>query len=451
MSKTRPSKRLARHQATAPYSTPSKITQEEGDVKRNSSFLVNQVGRLFLSKDLSDCTLLARTGKGKGSYKRFPAHRQILGACSDYWRGLLCGQFREAHQSEIKIEDVSADVLEEVLRFVYCGHVQLTADILVDVIMAAKQFQLDELRDYCLEQVRQQMTPEFCCTLLESTDDLDLDDLKAECRRYLGTSADMVFETPELAKKLSKETLLWLLKNSDMTVDEYVVFQGVCMWCEAHANDPNDKEELRALYEPFELLVRYPLIHPRELAEEVRLTGVVKESLLLDAWEHLHGINTSRQPQWMLPRSSHLRWRIPWDKFKTEEKYVDSHPIHINGNTFRMRIFPKGTDGTSTHLSLFVAINKDAATEKTWRTAAKFSISLVNQVNEAKTEKKNYEAKFKHDTLDWGHRQFVKLSDVVAENSGFIVNNTMVLDTFFEEVWVPADTPAESEAEDAEA
>eukprot|EP00124_Ichthyophonus_hoferi_P006102 Ihof_evm1s1205 gene=Ihof_evmTU1s1205 len=206
MSKLRPNRRG--HKLP---STPYKVTKDktgtplEGEVQCGS-ILTSQVGRLFLNKDMSDVTLLARGGKAmKGAYRKFPVHRQILANCSDYWRALLCGSFKEAHQSEIKIEDTSADTLEEVLRFVYCGSVHITPTNTVELLMAAKVFQLDVLKDTCLDYAWDNMTIDLCFSLLEAASTgLGLDDLKDVCIAFVLDNGNEVLNDFKLLGRMNK-------------------------------------------------------------------------------------------------------------------------------------------------------------------------------------------------------------------------------------------------------
>jgi hypothetical protein len=70
-------------------------------------------GKLVEAPGLADVVLLVEGG-------RFPAHRAVLAARSEYFRGLLLSGMQEGSgQPEIALEEVSAGAFRAVLRYLY--------------------------------------------------------------------------------------------------------------------------------------------------------------------------------------------------------------------------------------------------------------------------------------------------------------------------------------------
>lgn len=66
--------------------------------------------------------------------KKFPVHKVILAAQSQYFEALLFGDLRESSQSEIELKEVKVDPFKELLRYIYTGCLSL-ADLNEKVII----------------------------------------------------------------------------------------------------------------------------------------------------------------------------------------------------------------------------------------------------------------------------------------------------------------------------
>ena len=91
----------------------------------NNEFInvANDIGRLYLQQELSDLVLIVEN-------RRFPVHRVILAARSQYFRALLYSGLKESYQTEIEIKNANEEAFEHVLRYLYRGSVNL-ADMTV--------------------------------------------------------------------------------------------------------------------------------------------------------------------------------------------------------------------------------------------------------------------------------------------------------------------------------
>ena len=77
--------------------------------------------KMFLKDDFSDVKIICNG-------KTFPCHKVILSNQSEVFKSMLsngCGSMIEASTGEIKIKDISADVMESLLCFLYFDHENL--------------------------------------------------------------------------------------------------------------------------------------------------------------------------------------------------------------------------------------------------------------------------------------------------------------------------------------
>lgn len=107
--------------------------------------LSDNIGALCLSDDYSDVTLIVNG-------ERFPAHKVILAARSEYFRAMLFGGMRESHASEVELVVGSLDAFKHLLRYIYKGDMQLTSmkeDLLLEVLGLTHQYGFIELEGMC--------------------------------------------------------------------------------------------------------------------------------------------------------------------------------------------------------------------------------------------------------------------------------------------------------------
>lgn len=65
---------------------------------------------------------------------RFPAHKIILAARSEYFRALLFGGMKESSQDEVELKGASTASFKVLLKYVYTGRLSL-GDLKEDVIL----------------------------------------------------------------------------------------------------------------------------------------------------------------------------------------------------------------------------------------------------------------------------------------------------------------------------
>jgi len=68
----------------------------------------------------------------------------------------------ETRSKTIKIEDMTASTVEQILKYLYTGHVNLPEDIndQVELLEAADRYQLDALKSKCFNRLCRQISSE---------------------------------------------------------------------------------------------------------------------------------------------------------------------------------------------------------------------------------------------------------------------------------------------------
>ena len=96
--------------------------------------------------------------------KTFPCHRFMLSARSRVFQAMLQTNMRERESGKIKIQDLTSEVVSEMLEFIYTGEIKknLSGDLLRELLIAADKYQLDLMKNMCEELLSSAVSVENC-------------------------------------------------------------------------------------------------------------------------------------------------------------------------------------------------------------------------------------------------------------------------------------------------
>ncbi|XP_073843782.1 TD and POZ domain-containing protein 1-like [Musca autumnalis] len=106
------------------------------------SSIANDLARILASKDFSDVTLIANGGA------EFRAHKLILCSRSEVFAAMFRNNFKENKTNRIEIDDIDAEVLEEMLNFIYTDK-EIPKEMANALYYAANKYQLLDLQIMC--------------------------------------------------------------------------------------------------------------------------------------------------------------------------------------------------------------------------------------------------------------------------------------------------------------
>lgn len=220
--------------------------------------------------DYSDVTFLV-------DGQQLHAHRVILAARSDYFRAMLYGQgFVESEQKQVKIE-VPYKAFKALIQYIYSGILSLnkmdsTVDIL-DVLGLSNQYGFTELEDSISDYLREILSIENVCPILDSARLFSLESLISVCHFYMDRNAVNILKH-ESFSQLSEESLCNVLKRDSFYAPEVNIYKAVASWFKF--NPSSDIQKVLSL-------VRLPLIDISHLLEVVRPSGILESDYILDA------------------------------------------------------------------------------------------------------------------------------------------------------------------------
>ncbi|XP_034107142.1 BTB/POZ domain-containing protein 9 [Drosophila albomicans] len=204
--------------------------------------------------------------------QRLPAHRAILAARSEYFRALLYGGMSETSQRQIAL-DVPLDSFKVLLRYIYSGTLSMATlddDAIIGILGMANQYGFQDLEMAISNYLRQYLTLNNVCMILDAARLYNLEELTQVCLMFMDRNAEELL-LHDSFKMLSRESLEEVLRRDCFFASEVQIFLSVWKW--SRYNPDIDIETVVSL-------VRLPLISLEDLLQVVRPSGILKPEIL---------------------------------------------------------------------------------------------------------------------------------------------------------------------------
>ncbi|XP_059665800.1 MATH domain and coiled-coil domain-containing protein At3g58270-like [Cornus florida] len=124
-----------------------------------------------------------------------------------------------------------------------------------------------------------------------------------------------------------------------------------------------------------------------------------------------------------------LTWTIEnFTRLNTKSVYSES--FYVGGYKWRVLIYPKGNKN-SDHFAIYLDVADSETLPYGWTKHIKFSVSVINHIDNKTTVKKDAQHQFHAQESDWGFTSFLPLSELSDPSRGYIVNDTCVVEVDF--------------------
>ncbi|KAK3749549.1 hypothetical protein QZH41_007289 [Actinostola sp. cb2023] len=136
---------------------------------------------------------------------------------------------RERQDNTIQIKDLSTQVMEDILTYLYSGSVILTESNAIELTVAADYMFLHKLKQMGTEFVSQNLTAANCLGVISIAEKYDFQDLRDHAQCYTLENFATVAQAEEF-EKLSVEQLLAVISCDDLVAKEVEVYEAVVRW-----------------------------------------------------------------------------------------------------------------------------------------------------------------------------------------------------------------------------
>ena len=164
--------------------------------------------------------------------QEFKAHKVVLAAASPFFLSLLESNMRESNEQLIRIEleEATASVMEDVLKYVYTGNVSVTEESGHNLIATADYLLLPGLKTAACDFLKENVTIENCVFNYYFAKKYQCVELKETCCKVVNKNFRVVMETDDFLNLDMKGVMEWVSSDEVTISAEEDVFKGIVKW-----------------------------------------------------------------------------------------------------------------------------------------------------------------------------------------------------------------------------
>ncbi|MBN3283833.1 KLH22 protein, partial [Polyodon spathula] len=149
--------------------------------------------------------------------KTIEAHRVLLAASCDYFRGMFAGGLREMQEKEVQVHGVSYTAMCKLLDFIYTAELELNLENLQEILAAACLLQIQDVIGFCCEFLISWVDDDNILEVYKLADLFGLSQLSAKADAYILKNFLAFSRTPTY-RQLPLDKVYSLLTNNQLEV-----------------------------------------------------------------------------------------------------------------------------------------------------------------------------------------------------------------------------------------
>ena len=230
-------------------------------------FCVELMKRLDIQrKNEQFCDVILEIGSDD-ERARVKAHKNVLCATSPFFYNALNSDMKEQKEGVIRLEETSKDVMEEVLEYLYTGHVDINERNACDLIQAGDYFLIPSLKDLSSTFILQTLCASNCVFVYYFAAKYQCENLQKGARDFIFANFETVSKSEEFLNLNVQQMEEWISSDEIIVDSEERVFEIILRWFEA--NERRNRQNLfyllrhvRCVYVTREYLFNVMLPHP---------------------------------------------------------------------------------------------------------------------------------------------------------------------------------------------
>ncbi|XP_072028079.1 uncharacterized protein [Amphiura filiformis] len=193
----------------------------------------NVFDELQKNRQLCDVTL-------KADGQEFPAHRNILAACSPYFRALFTNGMNETKEATVQIPEVDPQLFSLLLDYAYTREVKVTSENVEKILPLADQFNVPGLVDMCCQFLTEHLTSDNSIGIWRFARSYFCFRLQESAFRFVLIHFESITSGNDLDEFLSLtiDELIEIISEDGLNVKmEEFVFEAVTRWIKHKEKD----------------------------------------------------------------------------------------------------------------------------------------------------------------------------------------------------------------------
>ena len=229
-------------------------------------FCVEMMKRLNIQRRNEHfCDVILEVGSGDDQ-ARLEAHRNVLCAASPFFYNALNSDMKEKKEGVIRLQETSKAVMEEVLEYLYTGHVDINEHNAFDLMAAADFLLMPSLKALCSNAILQALTFSNSVAAYYLAVKYRCDELQKKAKDFILANFVALAETEDFLNLTVQQVEEWISSDEIVVKGEEEVFEILMKWMERNESQKecfyNLFRHIRCIYVPRDYFVNIILPDP---------------------------------------------------------------------------------------------------------------------------------------------------------------------------------------------
>ena len=238
------------------------ITQTDKD-----QFCVEMMKRLDIQRRNEQfCDVILEVGSGDDQ-ARLKAHRIVLCAASPFFYNALNSDMKEKKEGVIRLEETSKAVMEEVLEYLYTGHVDINEHNAFDLLQISDFLVIPSLKELSSKVISQTLTSSNCTMAYYYAVNYQCPELAKRAKEITLPNFMDVTQSDDFLNLSVTQVEEWISSDDIVVKGEEEVFQVIVKWMEKDESRKHESflklfHHVRLVYMARNSVFNTILLHP---------------------------------------------------------------------------------------------------------------------------------------------------------------------------------------------
>ena len=246
-------------------------------------FCMEMMNRLDIQRKKGQfCDVVLEVCNGEDQ-ARFNAHRVVLCAGSPFFYSALNNDMKESKEGLIRLEDMSKVAIEELLDYLYTGHVDVTQHNAFDLLKIADFLVIPSLKEVSSKFIIHSLSSSNCFMAYYLAVNYRCFELQEKARDFIYANFTRVVEHEDFLNLTINEVEEWISSDEIRVRGEEDVFQAIVKWAEQKGSGEREKffelfRHVRLIYLSRNYVLNDILPHPL-ITNEKACTAFVLDTI----------------------------------------------------------------------------------------------------------------------------------------------------------------------------
>ena len=208
---------------------------------KREPFCVEMMKRFDIQRKKGQfCDIVLEVCNGE-DLARFNAHRVVLCAGSPFFYSALNNDMKESKEGLIRLEDMSKVAIEELLDYLYTGHIDVTQHNAFDLLKIADFLVIPSLKEVSSKFIIQSLSSSNCFMAYYLAVNYRCFELQEKARDFIYANFTRVVEHEDFLNLTINEVEEWISSDEIRVRGEEDVFQAIVKWAEQNGDGEREK------------------------------------------------------------------------------------------------------------------------------------------------------------------------------------------------------------------